>query len=175
MNLLQRIERHLPWSRPRDGDAREAEVVRYDVHRVVDEWFDRAPAGMPFAWDPFEPWRSAPAIQQHDDEYVVRVDAPGLDPKELSVEAADGVLSVRGERRSDDGNGAPLLPASAELKMIRLHQLRVNDVTRQFHLERTPEGELSDEQRQAVRHIAEKQGRVAELTRELHERLNKER
>jgi hypothetical protein len=93
--------------------------------------------------------------------------------KEIEQRAGGG--GGGGGGGSDDGNGDPLLPASAELKMIRLHQLRVNDVTQQFHLERTAEADLSDEQRQAVRHIAEKQGRVAELTRELHERLNKER
>jgi hypothetical protein len=59
--------------------------------------------------------------------------------------------------------------------MIRLEQLRVNEITQQFDLERTEASDLTDEQRQAVRHIAEKQARVAELTRELHERLNKER
>ena len=43
------------------------------------------------------------------------------------------------------------------------------------HLERTPQDELNDPQQPAVEHIRNKQGRVAEFTRTLHERLNKER
>jgi hypothetical protein len=75
----------------------------------------------------------------------------------------------------DGGNGQQLLPASAELKVIRVQQLRVNQMTEQFDLQRTAESDLTPEQQQAVRHLADKQGRVAELTRELHERLNKEK
>ena len=75
----------------------------------------------------------------------------------------------------DGGNGQQLLPASAELKVIRVQQLRVNQMTEQFDLQRTAEADLSPEQQQAVRHLADKQGRVADLTRELHERLNKEK
>ena len=59
--------------------------------------------------------------------------------------------------------------------MLKSQQVRVNDMTKRFDLDRTAEADLSKVQRNAVEHIAEKQGRVAEFARDLHERLNKER
>ncbi|MEZ0228613.1 MAG: hypothetical protein ACAI25_08310, partial [Planctomycetota bacterium] len=75
----------------------------------------------------------------------------------------------------DDKNGDPLLPASAELKMIRAQQMRVNGKTKEFDIKRgQPEPELTKDQREACRMIAEKQARVADFTRRLHAKLNKE-
>jgi hypothetical protein len=75
----------------------------------------------------------------------------------------------------DDKNGDPLVPASAELKMIRAQQMRVNAKTKEFDVARgTPDAELTNDQREACRLVAEKQGRVAELTKKLHSKLNKE-
>ena len=72
-------------------------------------------------------------------------------------------------------NGTPLLPPTAELKVLKSQQVRVNEMTKEFDLDRTAEADLSPEQKQACDHIAEKQRRVAEFARDLHERLNKER
>jgi hypothetical protein len=95
------------------------------------------------------------------------------------IEEQEGGGGGGGGGGGQDENGEPLLPPTAELKMIRELQLRVNELTREFDLERIEaEGgreDLTTEQRQACEHIGQKQGRVAELTRALHERLNKER
>ncbi|MBL4845318.1 MAG: hypothetical protein JKY65_07325 [Planctomycetes bacterium] len=59
--------------------------------------------------------------------------------------------------------------------MLKSQQIRVNEVTKEFDLDRVAEADLTPEQRQACDHVAEKQRRVADFARDLHERLNKER
>ena len=85
------------------------------------------------------------------------------------------------ERESNGGGGGggggggdnPLLPPSAELKMIRIMQAQVNHLTRRFDSGRE-DVDLTPAQEQAVEHISERQSRVGEFTRRLHERLNGE-
>ncbi|RMG12257.1 MAG: hypothetical protein D6731_14270 [Planctomycetota bacterium] len=69
-------------------------------------------------------------------------------------------------------SGDPLLPPTAELKMIRALQARVNALTERFEARGAEE---TGAQRQAREHLSAKQGRVAAFTRDLHERLAKER
>jgi HSP20 family protein len=68
-------------------------------HRDIDDLFGRffgraeAPAG---GWVPrMEAYRK-------DNSYVVRVDLPGVDPKDVSVQAENNVLTISGERKSEE-------------------------------------------------------------------------
>ena len=45
-------------------------------------------------------WRPPVDVWEEGDSYHVRVDLPGVDPADVSVEIEDGVLHVRGERRT---------------------------------------------------------------------------
>ena len=67
-------------------------------HRDIDDLFGRffgrteSPAG---AWVPrLETYRK-------DNNYVVRIDLPGVDPKDVSVQAEGNVLTISGERKSE--------------------------------------------------------------------------
>ena len=68
-------------------------------HRDIDDLFGRfferaeAPA---FAWTP------RMETSRKDNHYVVRVDLPGVDPKDVSVQAEGNVLTISGERKSED-------------------------------------------------------------------------
>jgi hypothetical protein len=104
---------------------------------------------------------------------------------ERSLEELIEVIKKEIEERKGGGGGGggggsgsqedPLLPASAELKMIRAQQMRVNGKTKEFDVGRgQPDSELTPDQREACRHISEKQARVAEFTRRLHLKLNKQ-
>ena len=68
-------------------------------HRDIDDLFGRffgraeAPVG---GWVPrMETYRK-------DNSYVVRVDLPGVDPKDVSVQAENNVLTISGERKSEE-------------------------------------------------------------------------
>jgi hypothetical protein len=105
---------------------------------------------------------------EHSLEELIEVIKKEIEERKQNGGAGSGGGGSNGDQQE------PLLPASAELKMIRAQQVRVNDKTKLFDIARTPEKDLSDDQREACRHIAEKQGRVAEFTRKLHMKLNKE-
>lgn len=73
----------------------------------------------PFAWidNAFGPLSATPLTwpfgtqhtlrveeKERDQEYVVRVEVPGLDPaQDIHVEVTDGVLEIRAERHQEDG------------------------------------------------------------------------
>jgi HSP20 family protein len=68
-------------------------------HRDIDDLFDRVfgrretPAGN---------WMPRMETYRKDNEYVVRLDLPGVDPKNVHVQAEGNVLTITGERKSDD-------------------------------------------------------------------------
>lgn len=64
----------------------------------------------------------------------------------------------------------PLLPASAELKLLRASQVRVNDRTKAFNAIRTRSGSYSGEDARQLAGIAERQEAVSQLARQLLER-----
>jgi HSP20 family protein len=68
-------------------------------HRDIDDLFGRffgRPESPPGNWVPrVETYRK-------ENEYVVRVDLPGVDPKDVTVQAEGNVLSITGERRAEE-------------------------------------------------------------------------
>ena len=69
--------------------------------------------------------------------------------------------------RGSQSGAAPLLPTSAELKMVRSLQKRVNERTETVDAQRAPEGELSPVQKLEIDAVARKQGQVKTLLRKL--------
>jgi hypothetical protein len=69
-------------------------------------------------------------------------------------------------RQSRSGAG-PLLPLSTELKLVRMLQVRVNERTRDFDLDRVPDVDLNAEQKLQVDAIAKKQKDVEDMLRKL--------
>ncbi|HFD79368.1 MAG TPA: Hsp20/alpha crystallin family protein [Gammaproteobacteria bacterium] len=47
-------------------------------------------------------WVPAVDIKEEDDRYVIHADVPGVDPKDIEVSMEDGVLSIKGERQSEN-------------------------------------------------------------------------
>jgi HSP20 family protein len=68
-------------------------------HRDIDDLFSRffeRPETSLGGWVPrIETYRK-------DNEYVVRVDLPGVDPKDVQVHAEGNVLSITGERKTGE-------------------------------------------------------------------------
>lgn len=47
-------------------------------------------------------WSPAVDIREHDDRYVLSVDVPGVDPKELELTVGNGILTIKGSRGQED-------------------------------------------------------------------------
>jgi HSP20 family protein len=93
-----------------------AVLVRWEPWRMAEELEREADQLLGRGWGPWlgVPWRwVVPAREQEqwvpacdlfarDDDLVVRVELPGIDPeKDVQVSVQDGVLRVSGERRRD--------------------------------------------------------------------------
>ena len=68
-------------------------------HRDIDDLFGRF-FGRPEA--SLGGWMPAMESYRKDNEYVVRIDLPGVDPKDVAVHVEGNVLTIAGERRSEE-------------------------------------------------------------------------
>jgi HSP20 family protein len=70
-------------------------------HRDIDDLFGRF-FGRTEA--PASGWLPRMETYRRENDYVIRIDLPGVDPKDVSVHAEGHVLSISGERKSEDTN-----------------------------------------------------------------------
>src|ERR1041384_4114894 len=70
-------------------------------HRDIDELFGRF-----FGRNESSVGSWVPRLETYrkDNEYVVRVDLPGVDPKEIEVQAEGNQLTIKGERKTESKN-----------------------------------------------------------------------
>jgi HSP20 family protein len=68
-------------------------------HRDIDDLFGRFFGGPETSLGGY-----VPRIETYrkDNEYVVRLDLPGVDPKDVQVQAEGNVLSISGERKTEE-------------------------------------------------------------------------
>lgn len=95
----------IPWNRARNVVARSEEHNPFlTLHREVNRLFDDVfrsfdlPARRLFdggwSWPTIE-------VSETDRDLTVTAELPGLDEKDVQVELADGVLVIRGEKRTE--------------------------------------------------------------------------
>src|SRR6185295_14620123 len=84
-------------------------LVRYEPWRLVNrlhQQLDQAfgdTFGAPEASSATNAdWLPAVDIQEEPERFVVRADLPGVDRKDIEITAENGVLTIRGERRSEN-------------------------------------------------------------------------
>ena len=70
---------------------------RRDMERVFNSFEDGGSRGDVTA----AAWAPAVDIKEEDNAYVVHADIPGVDPKNIELNMENGVLSLRGERKSE--------------------------------------------------------------------------
>jgi len=96
--------------------------------------------------------------------------------KEL-IEAVEQVRKKGAGGSGDAGDGPqqppPLLPESAELKLLRACQVRVNRQTEAFARDRGNEQTLSPDQQRSLQRIADRQKEVAAMAQEMNERTQR--
>lgn len=96
----------IPWSRGRDIDIRRGDpffALQREMNRVFDDFFrgfDLAPLSADRFFDGARGW---PKIEVSDTEKEVKVTAelPGLEEKDVEVEIANGVLAIKGEKKTE--------------------------------------------------------------------------
>jgi HSP20 family protein len=83
-------------------------IVRYEpwalmnrLHDQLGQIFGEGFGAPEASSSPNVAWIPSVDVHEEDDRFVVRADVPGVEPKDIEVTAADGVLSIRGERRAD--------------------------------------------------------------------------
>jgi HSP20 family protein len=99
----------MPWNRGRDVTVRRGEEnnpfmrLHREMNRLFDETFrgfDLAPFGSD-RW--FERGMGWPNIEigETDKEVKVTAELPGLEEKDVDVELANGVLTIKGEKKTE--------------------------------------------------------------------------
>lgn len=68
-------------------------------HRDIDDLFGRL---FERHVNPVASWMPRMESYRKDNEYVIRIDLPGVNPKDVNVQAEGNVLSITGERKSED-------------------------------------------------------------------------
>jgi len=90
------------WSRGQDLPAFPSGMVNMqrEINRMFDSFFRtgwHADSDLePSAWSP------ATDVVEHDNEFVVKVELPGLSKEDVKVTFQDSVLTVRGEKRQEN-------------------------------------------------------------------------
>jgi HSP20 family protein len=51
-------------------------------------------------------WTPAVDIKEQDQQFVLKADIPGVDPKDIDITMEDGVLTIKGERKHESEEGA---------------------------------------------------------------------
>jgi HSP20 family protein len=99
-----------PEAKPTTRVVSPLSSLRREIERLFDD-FDigawRRPAGGMFDVEPF--WRGeltfgkAPAVDiaERDKEYQVTAELPGMEEKDIDVKYADGVLTIKGEKKEE--------------------------------------------------------------------------
>jgi HSP20 family protein len=88
----------IPWRRRDLGTASERSAV--DLRREMDNLFDRFFGDM--GWPARGLSRTfAPAfdLSENEDEFVVKAELPGVDPKEVDINLTGNLLTIKGEKK----------------------------------------------------------------------------
>lgn len=86
-------------------------MVRYEpwsllnqLHNEIDQLFtpSRRRLGEDNANVATSDWAPAVDIKEEPERFVIHADIPGVDPKDIDVHMEDGILTIKGERQSEN-------------------------------------------------------------------------
>src|ERR1700716_115655 len=80
--------------------AREMQTIQQEMNRLFGTLFD-APEGRGGDGGGMRRWIPAMDLVEEGDQYVLRADLPGVREEDVNVELEDNVLTISGERRSE--------------------------------------------------------------------------
>ena len=99
----------IPWSRGREMTPSRGEepnpflTLHREMNRLFDDvfrGFDLAPFGGSRMFDRTMAWPNI-EISESDKDVKVTAELPGLDEKDVQVELANGVLAIKGEKKTE--------------------------------------------------------------------------
>lgn len=89
----------MPASQRRGG----LPALDVDFDRLFER-FSPMLAGIEEPWGATE-WNPAVDIREEPDRYLVQVDIPGVDPKDVNITLENGLLTISGEREEEKSTG----------------------------------------------------------------------
>jgi HSP20 family protein len=81
-----------PWK-----PFRELTTLREEMDRLWNRFFGEREALEPFRGE----WVPSLDVSETKDNVLVKAEIPGMDPKEIDISYAEGILTVRGERKQE--------------------------------------------------------------------------
>ncbi len=81
-----------PW-RP----FRELERMRREMDRAWDSFFERRPARVEEAME----WLPTLDVSETKNDYVVKAELPGIDPKDIDISLTNDLLTIKGEKKQE--------------------------------------------------------------------------
>ena len=98
----------VPWNRGRDVTVRREEsnpflALHREMNRLFDDvfrGFDLAPFGFDRGFGRMIGWPNI-EVSDTDKEVKVTAELPGLEEKDVELELANGVLAIKGEKRTE--------------------------------------------------------------------------
>ena len=72
------------------------------LRRDMDKLWDRFAGETPFAKTFGETWLPSVDISETKDDFVVKAELPGLDAKDVNVSISGDVLTIKGEKKSEE-------------------------------------------------------------------------
>lgn len=83
-------------------------IVRYEpwavvnrLHQSLDHFFNETFSSPEASSSPSVAWVPRVDVHEEKDRFVVLADVPGVESKDIDITAENGVLTIRGERRSE--------------------------------------------------------------------------
>jgi HSP20 family protein len=87
-------------------------VVRYEPFRLLNRFqrdfsrfFDDTGVSADVANTAATSWLPSVDVREEKDRFVVQVDLPGIDKKDIEIVAEKGVLTIKGERHAETKSG----------------------------------------------------------------------
>jgi HSP20 family protein len=71
------------------------------LHRQLDQVFNKTPGSPEAAASQSVAWIPRVDIYEESERFVVFADVPGVESKDIDITAENGVLTIRGERRTE--------------------------------------------------------------------------
>jgi HSP20 family protein len=77
-------------------------VIRYEPFSLVDQVFNGLLSERGLASDaPVAAWTPRVDVKEEATRFVIHADIPGVDPKDIEITLEEGVLTLKGERKSE--------------------------------------------------------------------------
>jgi HSP20 family protein len=109
MEATMSVKDLIPWNRERDVTVRQGEeanpflALHREMNRLFDDafrGFDLAPFGFGRGFDRTIGWPNI-EVSDTDQEMKLTAELPGLEEKDVALELANGVLVIKGEKKTE--------------------------------------------------------------------------